>query len=361
MLGEHGVSLDAYALYTAVVLALVWLIWYGLAALIIRCKPQDRGALLAAFFLVAFPVWEVAAWIPAGPLSGWLTALCIVALLVFGLLFPDGRFAPRWTRRLAGACVGQGVLIGVLTSLSLPAAASVVAIFLFFVISFAVVGAQIYRYRFFSSWVQRRQTKWAFFGLAVAILGIVVSWLPSTLAPAQFTNGSLYAAWVNTTGTALLVSAIPITIAIAVLRNHLWDIDRLINRALVYAVLSVALAAIYIGSVLALQALFRVVARDNSTLAIALSTLVIGALFGPLRRRVQVGIDRRFYRSKYDAARVLAAFGGRLRDEVDLAHLSHDLLFVVQDTLHPEHISLWLPDGGHEPRSDSGSGVGSHE
>jgi hypothetical protein len=75
LLGEHGVSLDAYALYTAAVLALVWLIWYGLAALIIRCKPQDRGALLAAFFLVVFPVWEVSAWIPSGPLSGWLTAL----------------------------------------------------------------------------------------------------------------------------------------------------------------------------------------------------------------------------------------------------------------------------------------------
>jgi hypothetical protein len=284
-----------------------------------------------------------------------------VALLVFGLLFPDGRFAPRWTRRLAGACVGQGVLIGILTSFIAPSAAGIMVLILFFVISFAVVGAQIYRYRFYSSWDQRRQTKWAFFGLAVAILGIVASWLPSTFAPAQTTNGSLYAAWVNTTGTALLVSAIPITIAIAVLRNHLWDIDRLINRALVYTVLSAALATIYIGSVLALQALFRVVAGDNSTLAIALSTLVIGALFGPLRRRVQVGIDRRFYRDKYDAARVLAAFGGRLRDEVDLAHLSHDLLFVVRDTLHPEHISLWLPDGGQEPRSDSGSGVGSHE
>jgi len=133
-----------------------------------------------------------------------------------------------------------------------------------------------------------------------------------------------------------------------VLRSRLWDIDRIISRALLYITLSVTLGAIYIGSVVGLQALIRVVAGGSSTLAIAVSTLAIAALFGPLRRRIQIAIDRRFYRHKYDAALTLAAFTSHLRDEVDLGHLQDALVSVVNETMQPAHVSLWLPGASRE-------------
>ncbi|MGI8825814.1 MAG: hypothetical protein ACR2JC_09235 [Chloroflexota bacterium] len=211
-----------------------------------------------------------------------------------------------------------------------------------FLLPIGIVGLQIYRFRSISSWAQRQQTKWALFGLSAGILGTLAVLL---LSPTQ--NGSLASGLANALGFTN-ISLIPIGIAIAVLRNRLWDIDRIINRALDYTALSATLAAIYLGSVIGLQAPFRLVAGNGSSLAIAVSTLAIAALFGPLRRRIQVGIDRRFCRRKYDAERILAAFGERLRSEVDLAHLSQDLTSVVENTLHPEHASLWLRDGSNE-------------
>jgi hypothetical protein len=346
ILSQHGISMGAYAVFTVAIWAAVWLIWYGLAALIIWRKPQDRGALLSAFFLVVFPLWGATAWIPSGPLMGSLTPAFIAVLLLFGLLFPDGRFVPRWTRWLAAAIV----VLFALTIVPLPAPAAVVATVIFLSTFVCVVGIQIYRFRSMSSWTQRQQTKWAFFGLAAAILGLGALWLVQGLAPFPSGNGSLFGAFTNFTGTAAVVSAIPISIAIAVLRNRLWDIDRIVSRALVYTMLSVTLVALYLSSVIGLQALFQLVAGNSSSLAIALSTLAVAALFGPLRRRIQRGIDRRFYRSKYDAQLTLAAFGERVRDEVDLTQLSHDLTAVVHNTLHPEHVSLWLREGGHEVR-----------
>lgn len=118
------------------------------------------------------------------------------------------------------------------------------------------------------------------------------------------------------------------------------------------------LGGIYIGGVIGFQALFRLFVGNGSAPAIALSTLAIVALFGPLRRRIQVGIDRRFYRGKYDAARTLSEFGERLRDQVDLAHLSGDLASVVQHTSHPQHVSLWLRDAGPEGVHGTGNDDG---
>jgi hypothetical protein len=127
-----------------------------------------------------------------------------------------------------------------------------------------------------------------------------------------------------------------------VLRNRLWDIDRVISRALVYVALSVTLAAIYIGSVIGLQTLFRAITGQQSGFAVALSTLIIAFLFNPLRHRIQDVIARAFYRRKYDAAQVLAAFGATCRDETDLERLRADLIQAVEETMQPGHVSLWL-------------------
>jgi hypothetical protein len=146
-------------------------------------------------------------------------------------------------------------------------------------------------------------------------------------------------------GFALSLMLIPLSISVAVLRSHLFDIDLLINRTLVYGSLTAMLALVYVGGVAGLQAAFRTISGQESTLAVVASTLAIAALFVPLRRRVQGFVDRRFYRRKYDAVKTLAAFNARLREETDLNTLSNDLVGVARGTMQPEHVSLWLrPD-----------------
>jgi hypothetical protein len=135
---------------------------------------------------------------------------------------------------------------------------------------------------------------------------------------------------------------IPLSIGVAVLRSHLFDIDVLINRTLVYGSLTAMLVGIYFGGIVVLQRLFVVLTGERSTLAVVASTLVIAALFNPLRRRIQSFIDRRFYRRKYDARKTLEAFSEKLRDEVDLEALSDDLVGMVAETMQPTHASLWL-------------------
>jgi divalent metal cation (Fe/Co/Zn/Cd) transporter len=189
---------------------------------------------------------------------------------------------------------------------------------------------------------QRQQTKWVFFGVVTALGGACGLLVLSMVVPR-----SVLASLVGTTVLYLLVLLIPVSIAIAVLRYHLYNIDVLINRTLVYASLSVLLALIYFGGVTATEAIFRSLTGQEKQpqLAVVVSTLVIAALFNPLRRSIQGFIDRRFYRRKYDARKTLETFSSKLRDETDLDALSEDLVGVVRETMQPAHVSLWLrPD-----------------
>ncbi len=153
-----------------------------------------------------------------------------------------------------------------------------------------------------------------------------------------------------TIGLYPLVLIIPISIGIAVLRYRLWDIDILINRTLVYGALTSILAVIYLSLVFALQFLLRGIINQDSPIAIVAATLVIAALFQPLRHRLQETIDLRFYRRKYDAARIMAAFSASLRNEVDLNQLNEHLIAIVEETMQPTYVSLWLrkPDRHEE-------------
>ena len=139
-----------------------------------------------------------------------------------------------------------------------------------------------------------------------------------------------------------VVIGLPVAIGIAVLRYRLYDIDLVINRTLVYGSLTVALALVYFGSVVGLQRLLSPVVGDSNQFAVVASTLLIATLFGPLRRKVQSFIDRRFYRRKYDARRTLEDFSAKLRDETDLEKLGDDLVRIVRETVQPAHASLWL-------------------
>jgi len=143
----------------------------------------------------------------------------------------------------------------------------------------------------------------------------------------------------------LVIPSIPIATGIAILRYRLYDIDRIINRTLVYGSLTATLVTLYFGAIVVLQRVFVTLTGQQSTLAVVASTLLIAALFTPLRRRIQGFIDRRFYRRKYDARKTLEAFSARQRNETDLDSLSDDLVGVVRETMQPSHVSLWLrPD-----------------
>ena len=206
--------------------------------------------------------------------------------------------------------------------------------------------AQIYRYARVSGPVERQQTKLVVFGVAVALAGALTT---------IFTVGAAVDLPPEEVGprmlSMLLMDAlgllIPLSIGMAVLRSRLFDIDIVINRTLVYGSLSVMLGLVYLGGVATTQAIFRALTgqEQQPQLAIVISTLVIAALFNPLRQRIQSFIDRRFYRRKYDAIKTLEAFSVKLRDETDLSALSDDLVGVVRETMQPSHVSLWLrPD-----------------
>src|SRR5205085_8117220 len=206
------------------------------------------------------------------------------------------------------------------------------------------IASQVYRYRQVSSPAQRQQTKWLVVGLAAVILGFVVNiaflLLAGSQAPGQ---PRLVAYMLRVTLANLCMLLLPICLAFSILRYRLWDIDLIIRRTLIYAALTAALALTYLASVVLLQSLFGAVSGDRqSPIVTVVSTLAIAALFIPLRRRVQEGIDRLFYRHKYDAAKTMAAFGATLRDETDLARLAEDSLTVVHETMQPAHVSLWL-------------------
>lgn len=147
---------------------------------------------------------------------------------------------------------------------------------------------------------------------------------------------------------------IPLSFGFSILRYRLYDIDSLINRTLVYGTLTVLLALVYFGLIFALQFLLRGIISQNNSIAIVISTLAIAAIFQPLRHRIQRIIDRRFYRRKYDAAKVVEAFSATLRNEVDLDQLSKHLIIVVKDTMQPTHVSLWLRKSGQEKKQDAG-------
>ncbi len=179
----------------------------------------------------------------------------------------------------------------------------------------------------------------------IPITVIVLMTVLYLIFPGLSLPGSLYPLAYNVFGTCWPLF-FPLSFGFAMLRSRLWDIDVLINRTLVYGTLTVTmtgiLALVYLGSIIALQALFRGLFQQASDVAIVVSTLVIYALFHPVRTRIQALIDSRFYRRKYDAAKVAAAFSATLRQEVDLGQLSERLVTVVQETMQPTHVSLWL-------------------
>src|SRR6266581_7911877 len=308
-----GLSPGVYTVYTVALTIASVVLCLVVSLLIVWRRADDRMAMLVAIMLVAFgPIYATSSLV-AVP-SPWqvpnecLYFLALILLVLVFLLFPSGQFVPRWTRWaflvfLIGLVPTAFVApafppyapIGLLTTLVSLSALATIAI------------VQIYRYRRVSSPLQRQQTKWVVFGIAASITVVVGGSVPLLIFPALAEPGSLYPVALNALNTVGPLF-IPLSFGFAMLRSRLWDIDVLINRTLVYGTLTVLLALVYVGLVIGLQALLRGLIRQDTSVAIVISTLAIWALSQPLRQRIQRLIDRRFYRSKYDAAKIIEAF-----------------------------------------------------
>jgi hypothetical protein len=293
--------------------------------------------------------------LPGGALAAWCAMLAQnsfpVSILFLVLLFPDGMLPSRRWRPLAwamGVFLVTTLVVGalspgpfpefpsasnpfgvegakpsgsVLAAGQLGGLACVVATLLSLIVRF-----------YFSRGEERLQLKWFTYA---AVVGLSTPLLLSSLVPAVFQM-------VGPIAWTLGFLSLPVSAGVAVLKYRLYEIDLIINRTLVYGALTVTLVAVYVGSVLSIQYAFRGLTGSRSQLAVVASTLLIAALFNPLRRRVQKFIDHSFYRRKYDAAKTLEEFSAKLRDETDMDTLNSELLSTVRKTMQPEHVTLWL-------------------
>jgi hypothetical protein len=296
--------------------------------------------------------------LPAGEAMAWIAAWTLPVMnglqVSYLLLFPTGRLPSRRWRWLAWLTVAY-VLVGVITAAFSPGAylgslgpirnplgvegfTNVYKAILYTLspILFLAAALSVFMRLRRSVGVERQQIKWLAYaaaGLAISVILIIISIVIDAPRWYEWAANAIFVA---------VIPGVPISIGIAILRYRLYDIDIIINRTLVYGSLTATLVVLYFGGIVVLQRLFVLLTGQRSTLAVVASTLLIAALFTPLRRRIQSFIDRSFYRRKYDARKTLEAFSSKLRDETDLNALSEDLTSVVRETMQPAHVSLWL-------------------
>lgn len=370
---QLGLSVGSFATLAVIIDTIFLLGHFSLAGIIFWRRRNDRMALLVALTLVTngslvpllltyegvtLPLlWDIMKNVVV-----YTSMITCVALL---FVFPDGRFIPR----------GAAILVVLWAVLCLPAIflpdsplsltqwPRLLQIPILLVISGSGVYAQVYRYNRVSKALERQQAKWALLGLIATALSpfiyffiftnfsnaITSQQVPNLLYQrmgAAFFSSTYPLRLFDSVGFNVFTLVFPISFAIAILRYRLWDIDLLINRALVYGALSATLLISYLAIVILLEVILRAITGEGQNdLVTVISTLSIAALFAPFRRRVQRGIDRRFYRRKYDAARTVEAFSAGLRQEVELNTLCERLIGVVQETVQPEQVSLWIKPG----------------
>ena len=351
LLQQMGVPIVAYAVYF-VLLDSVFFVAFVLIGLAMVWRKFDQPlALFASLAMITFGS-TVPAMLRVLDTPGSIFELPVHAIESFGwgafftgfFIFPDGRFAPRVTRFVPIAFIGWAVLSLVVRQANVFNWDLPFAIALFAILFAIGVAAQLYRYLQTSSPTHRQQTKWVVFGFLVATLGISAGVLASFVFPSLLVPSIWHIAYhvIGIPIFAFLVMLIPITIGLSILRYRLWDIDIIIRRTLIYGGLTANLALVYLVSIILLQQAFRIVTPQSSDLAIIISTLAMAALFNPLRARIQNAIDQRFYRNKYDAHKVLEQFAAAVRNEVELERLAQDLVNVVQETMQPTNVILWL-------------------
>ena len=307
----------------------------------------------------------------------WVPPVGLLGIYVI-LLFPDGKLPSRKWRPFAWfagmvmflICVGFIFLPGPLEGypgvrnpfgLEGQPWASVAASVVLPLLPLCMLASAlslVWRYRH-AGREMREQIKWVAFAASLVAAGYLVTLISGLVLASE--ASSAWRAFLEIM-VQLSFAGIPVAIGFAVLKYRLYDIDFIINRALVYGLSTILLVATYFGGVVGSQYVFRTLTGGETQLAIVASTLAIAAVFNPLRRRMQAFVDSRFYRRKYDAAKTLAAFSARLRNETDVDVLRNDVIGVVSSTVQPAHASLWLrPDPEHEARSAAFTQFGHHE
>jgi hypothetical protein len=293
----------------------VWILMFGLIVSLLLLFPTGR---------LPNSRWRPFAWMSAALTLMAAILMAISPHIVLDTLGPSGKGRITLPNPLG---------VEGLPNLYLPVQTLVLALGL-------VAAASVVVGRRGARGVERQQIKWLLYAGAIFFLGNVLK--NTVFSPLGEVSWGL---WVGYLLVSIGGLGGPIAIGIAILRYRLYDIDLLINRTLVYGSLTAMLVTLYFGGIVVLQRMFVILTGQQSTLAVVASTLLIAALFTPLRRRIQSFIDRHFYRSKYDARKTLEAFSATLRDETDLEALSDDLVGVVRETMQPAHVSLWLrPD-----------------
>jgi hypothetical protein len=350
-LEELNLSFGFYAAYNVTLEVVHTLGFYAAGAFIFWRKSQEWMPLLLSLALVLFGIDTLDLLAKEYPMLSLPVAFvqCLGAICFFVsfYLFPDGRFVPRWTRVPASMWIAFLVPVyffpaspfSAMTWPALPVASLTLALL------GTLMFAQIYRYVKVSGPIERQQTKWVVLGFTAAIVLFVgVGFADLIFLRTQPANQGMLFTLVSRLSFTLAALLVPLSIGVAILRYRLWDIGIVINRTLVYGLLTATLALVYFGGVTATQVIFHALTDqdDPPQLTIVVSTLIIAALFNPLRHRIQAFIDRRFYRSKYDARKTLEAFSAKLSHETDLDALSDDLVGVVRETMQPSHVSLWL-------------------
>jgi hypothetical protein len=342
VLEQLHLSVTVAQVFLAALCVAVSVLYWLMGLLIFWRKSHETMGLLVSLMLVMFASsgfmgFNLPAQMP--PLFQLLAEIITYGLmwpttLVFFFTFPTGRFTPRWT----WAAFVPFFAVTMLGSLSatepfVPGIALILT-------SLLPIGVQLYRYTHIYDSVQKQQVKWFVFALSVVFLlviiqGILLAVPDSDIARSgyQLFNGPFW---------LLLWTIVFLGVSVPILRYRLWDIDVLINRTLVYGLLTTTLLGTYLLFVFGGQYLLANVFGSNNTVVLVISTLLIAALFQPLRQRVQQLVDRRFYRRKYDATQVVTRFSTTLRNEVDLDQLCEQLLALVQETMQPAHLSLWI-------------------
>jgi hypothetical protein len=356
VLSRMGLTFNEWLTFNQLTSIASALVFCSVGGLIYIRKRDDWFSLYVAVWMVMFGTLTAnqmfGTLIPSqmGEAAGWYPALANIVSRFAGLpwpmfflffyLFPDGHFVPRWTRWAGVVIVLDFLAILLLYGTGDPPPVLILVLLLAIGIG---VASQFYRYRRVSGAVQRQQTKWVVFALLILFGAILLTAIPMLFPVLRDPGGALaFLLPLISIASTLGFMLVPLAIGVAILRYRLWDVDLLIRRTLVYGALTATLVVVYLSAVLIIQALVGRVSGRLPAVAIVGSTLLIAALFNPLRRRIQRDIDRRFYRRKYDAEKTIANFSGSIRNEVELEQMTADLLAIVDDSLRPESLSLWI-------------------
>ena len=342
-----GIGFSSYVSLIIVIQVGIYLINLAIGVFLFARKSNDWLAILVSLMLLTSIQADLhRALLNAYPglslVAGLVGLVNSILIVVFFYIFPTGSFNPSWTAWLAGLWSIVIVINPFSTGLNLAAQQRPVGWVVGFLAAMAIssISVLVYRYRKIFNPDQQKQTRWVVYGVAVTWGGELLLEVFRFASPVFDQNAILFIFWNILALVWTLI--LPVSILIAILRTALLDIDFLIRRTLAYSILTLTLLIVYLSSVLILQRGFEILTGQQSPFVAIISTLIIAALFNPLRQRIQQSINQFFYRNRYNAEMAIQAFSASVREDVNMVEISTALVSAVRETLQPEYLSVWL-------------------